>query len=713
MSDEIFSPSWYRIAELKPQLRSHCQIHRHSYRQQLWYVLQNPVSGAFHRFSPQSYLIIGLLDGKHTLQGIWEVVNEKLQDDAPTQQEVIQLLTQLYRADVLQADVLPVFTEMQERGDTLQRRKAVQQWRSPLSFKIPLFDPDRLLDNITPYFSLLFTRLAMFAWLMLIVSACLLAGQYWQALSENVVDRALSLENLLVLWFVFPVVKILHEVGHGIAVKHWGGEVHELGVMFLVFMPVPYVDASASSGYENKYRRIVVGGAGLFVELTLAAFALLIWVAAEPGALRAIAYNVMLIAGVSALLFNGNPLLRFDSYYMLADALEIPNLGGRANQYFIYLLQKYVVQVPELRSPVMAAGEEGWLFFYAVASFCYRMVMMVSIIFLVGGQYFIIGVLLACWSFYLMLLQPLYKGMLALFTSPVIAPVRRRATMMLGVTLLSLIGVLLWLPLPASVRVEGVVWAPEKTLLRAQADGIIESVLVDSGAHVNQGQALIALQDIQSEADVSIFQAQYDGLQYRYQQESVDNFAQAQITLEEMKATAALLQRARERVQELLIRSEKHGMVVVAQAPDLAGRFVRRGEVLGYVLGGEQATVRVLVDQNQANLVRQGNKQVELRFTSGFEHVLQGTLLREVPAAMDNIPSAVLTTEGGGEHVTVADEHGQTKATQRLFQFEIETRADSPRLGERVYVTISRQPEPAGLQLYRVLRQVFLSRFDV
>ncbi len=713
MNDDIFSPSWYRIAELKPQLRPHCRIHRHCYRQQLWYVLQNPVSGAFHRFSPQSYLIIGLLNGRHTLQRIWDVVNEKLQDDAPTQQDVIQLLTQLYRADVLQTDVLPVFAEMQERGDKMQRKKTLQQWRSPLSFKIPLLDPDRLLDVMTPFFSFLFTRLAMVCWLLLIVSACILAGQYWQPLSENVMDRALSLENLLSLWFVFPVVKILHELGHGVAVKHWGGEVHELGVMFLVFMPVPYVDASASTGYEQKHRRIVVAAAGLIVELTLAAIALLVWIAAEPGTLRAIAYNVMLIAGVSAVLFNGNPLLRFDSYYILADALEIPNLGARANQYIIYLLQKYMLHVKQVQSPVAAAGERGWLFFYAIASFCYRMVMMVSIILLIGAQYFSVGVLLACWSAYVMLLQPIYKSLHSLFTSAAIAPVRGRAVALLMVVLGTVAALLLWVPLPASVRCEGVVWAAEKSFLRSEVDGYVQSVLRESGARVGQGDALIQLEDIQVQADVDVYQAQYQVLQYRYQQERVDDYAQAQITLEEMKTTAALLLRAQEKQQSLTVRSKKEGVFIVEQSKDMRGQYVRRGAVLGYVLGQDKTTIRLVINQAMADLVRKGKRQVELRFSSAFDQPQPGYLKRQVPAAVDEIPSAVLTSEGGGEHVTVPDEQGRPRATQRMFQFEIETGAAWGRLGERVYITISRPPEPLGEQMLRRVRQVFLSRFDV
>src|SRR5262249_14668481 len=157
----------------------------------------------------------------------------------------------------------------------------------------------------------------------------------------------------------------------------WGGEVHELGIMLLILVPVPYVDASSSSAFREKWRRAVVGGAGIMVEAALASAAIIVWISVEPGLVRAVAFNVALIAGVSTLFFNGNPLLRFDGYYMLCDLIEIPNLGTRANKYFFYLIERYVLRLSDAKSPVSARGEEFWFFFYAVASYIYRMFIMV------------------------------------------------------------------------------------------------------------------------------------------------------------------------------------------------------------------------------------------------------------------------------------------------------------------------------------------------
>ena len=148
--------------------------------------------------------------------------------------------------------------------------------------------------------------------------------------------------------------------------------VHEFGVMFLVFAPVPYVDASAASEFRSKWRRALVGAAGMIVEVFFAALALYVWLAVEQGLVRALAYNVMLIAGVSTVVFNGNPLLRYDGYYILADLLEIPNLAQRATRYWGYLVERYVFRTEDSKDFVATRGERIWLLLYAPASFFYR-----------------------------------------------------------------------------------------------------------------------------------------------------------------------------------------------------------------------------------------------------------------------------------------------------------------------------------------------------
>jgi putative peptide zinc metalloprotease protein len=179
-------------------------------------------------------------------------------------------------------------------------------------------------------------------WLAAIIPAVILFATHWTDLTQGVLDRVLVPNNLFALWILFPVIKVFHEFGHAFATKSYGGEVHDMGIMMLVIAPVPYVDASSASAFHEKWRRVIVGAAGMLVELFIASLALFLWVNAEPGIVRSMAYNTIFIASVSTVLFNGNPLLRYDGYYILADLLEIPNLRSRSASYLLYLCERYL-----------------------------------------------------------------------------------------------------------------------------------------------------------------------------------------------------------------------------------------------------------------------------------------------------------------------------------------------------------------------------------
>ena len=157
MTSSLYSPSWYRVAGLKPRLRSHAEIHRHHYRGELWYVLEDHASGRFQRFTPAAYQIIGLMDGKRTVQEIWDTVRSRVGDDAPTQEEVIRLLSQLHAVDVLRADVVPDTSELLKRFEKRRYGKWKQNLRSPMFMRFPLLDPERLLTTFQalarPFFS--------------------------------------------------------------------------------------------------------------------------------------------------------------------------------------------------------------------------------------------------------------------------------------------------------------------------------------------------------------------------------------------------------------------------------------------------------------------------------------------------------------------------------------------------------------------------------
>jgi putative peptide zinc metalloprotease protein len=716
MSQSLFSTSWYRVAGVRPRLRNHAQIHRHVYRGSVWYVLQNHSTGKFHRFTPVANLIIGLMDGRRTLQEIWDLACVRLGDEVPSQDEVIKLLSDLHKADVLQSDAPPDIHELQQRRSQHVRARWKQYLGNPLSLRFPLLDPDRILRRLMPLFGHLFGWFGAVLWVGTMAWALILIAMHWTELSSDVVDRVFSVENLMLMWFVFPLIKMLHEFGHAMATKEGGGEVHEMGVMLLVLMPVPYVDASAATAFRDKRSRMLVGAAGMLVELFIAAIAVFAWVHLGPGTERAIAYNVILVAGVSTLLFNVNPLLRYDGYYILSDYLEIPNLAQRANEYLGYLVNRYLFGVEGGNNPVSAPGEGGWFLFYAIASFAYRMFMMVSIALLIASKFFVIGVLLALWALASMLVLPLSKKIGYLFSSPRLQGRRARALFATGAIVTALAAMLLWWPAPSSTRAEGVIWAPEQAQVRATVDGFVTRVLVKPDQQVRRGELLIQCEDLELNSRTSVLQAQLAELDARYNAAVLTKRVQAEVFNQQKVHVAEALALAYRRQAELQIRSPADGTFIMQDAQNSPGRYVRRGELLAYVVDRSATTVRVAVPQADGDLVREQTRRVEIRAADRLDKVIQARIQREVPAATDELPSMTLSLQGGGKiGLDPRKPAGDSKALEKLFVLDLALPPGElpDYLGGRIYVRFEHAPEPLGEQWYREIRGVFLKKFNV
>ena len=715
MSRSLFSSSWYRVANLKPRLRSHTRIHRQVYRGRIWHILQDPQSGRFHSLSELSNLMVCLMDGRRTMQEIWEAAGLRAPDDPATQDETIQLLAQLHSADLLQGEFPPDFEEMAERSETANRRRMMAQLRNPMAVRIPLFDPDRLLTRIAPLVRPVFTLPGFLAWLALVLVGLTLAILHWPELTSDVADRVLTAESFAVLLCVYPIVKSLHEVGHALATKAWGGEVHEVGVMLLVFIPVLYVDASASAAFKEKRRRLVVGAAGIIVEMALAAIATILWVKGTPGLARSVAFNVMLIGGVSTLLFNGNPLLRFDGYYIFSDLVEIPNLGTRASAYVFYLIQRHLFGVDELETPVAAPSERKWLLGYAILSFIYRMMVSLGIAVFLATKLVAVGLVMALWSAFAILVLPVWKGLNYLSNSPRLEGRRRRA---IGLTagIAAVAATLLFLiPLPYSTVAEGVVIVPDQAEIRSKTEGFVSRVAAGSGDTVAPQQTLVSLEDPILDAKVDVMQAEIGESEERLDAVRMVDRVQAEMFEEQgahLRDRLAALQKQRD---DLQVRADAGGRFVIARAEDLPGRFVRRGELVGYVVSDTAPVVRLLAPQSDVDLIRQGGTVAEARLAEHPSRALPARVLRAAPAAQNDIPSLALTTRGGG---SIALDPGQTKRPQALFSYfqvdvEIEAPTGSERLGSRVYVRFRHPNQPIAWRVLRSARQFFLGQFHV
>lgn len=454
-------------------------------------------------------------------------------------------------------------------------------------------------------------------------------------------------------------------------------------------------------------------------ELFLASLALMLWLVIEPGGVRAILFNVMAIAGISTVIFNGNPLLRFDGYYILGDLIESPNLGVRANRYWGYLVEKYLFAIPNLAPYEIAAGERKWLLWYAPLAFAYRLVVACAIALYLASEFFVLGVLLGLASLFGMLVKPLLKGLAYVLIGPRAASKRPRVISVTCVAVAIAAILVGATPAPLRTQSEGVIWLPIQAEVRAGTAGFIEELLLDPGKTVAVGQPIARCSDPLLEVQIKVAKARVIELERQRAAELVSDRVQAAVTAESLRRERARLQRAEQRAEELLIRSPVTGRLMLAANPqDLPGRYLRHGELLAYVVDGSTTQARVIVDQNDVDLVRRTVQAVEVRFADRPEDIYPTRIVREVPQAEAELPSAALGTAGGGRRLLDPEDPEGRRALGSVFQFDVAlppryTESTFTPYGARVHVRFSHDWEPLGTQWARRLRQLFLSRLNV
>ncbi len=715
MADGKQSPNWPQVAQLRPRLRRHVHTYPQIYRGERWYVLHDATCGRHLRFNELAYAFIGRLDGELTVQEIWHSISTSMGEQAPSQDEVVLMLTQLFAIDALRSG-LPVdakeFFKRYQNDKRLRRQSAVM---SPLAIRIPLFDPDKLLNQLLPLVRPLFSRTGALLWSVIVGFVCLLALLNLPALNAAVNRDMLAPGNLVSLVLLYTIVKLVHEFAHALTVKIWGGEVHEMGVTLLVLVPVPYVDASAAWAFRDKHKRALVGAVGILAELFLAAVALLVWLMVEPGLVRDAALNVVLISSISTLLFNANPLMRFDGYYVLQDLAEIPNLYTRSGRYYLYLIQRYLFGLDQVRSPQTARGERLWFVCYGLAAFFYRLIIMVTIALFLAEEYLVVGVALGAWAVATQLLLPVVRGMRFLIAGPALAGRRVRAGTVSAFLLGTVLAMLLYVPVSQTTRADGVVWVPDQAQVFAETDGFVKQVLVTSGEQVDEGTPLLEMQAPLLETRIEVLEARRRGLEIRSAAERFLQRVQSQITRDELASVEAELELLRDRISALVVRSRIAGTVVLPEHRTLQGIYLRQGQLVGYVVSPGRLIVRSVVPQANIGLVRQQVSNVQVRLAERLGDAVEARILREIPSGSVELPSAALGAAGGGNiAVSTTDEDGRT-AVVKVFRVDLELPEglEISGLGERAYVRFEHGGEPLARQWLRRARQLLLSRLSL
>ena len=389
-----FSESWFRIANQRISLRPHVEVRRQRFRGERWFVLEDPFNNQFFRVRPVAWAFIARLSLDRTVESVWQECFEERPDEAPGQEEVIRLFAQLYSANLLHSNLAPDTAKLFDRYRKRKQRETRAYLKNIMFARIPLLDPDAFLVRILPIAKLCFSWAGALVWIAVVFAALKVVADRFPDLKTQS-QGILATGNLFWLYVALVLIKTIHEFGHAIACRRYGGEVHTMGIMFLLFTPIPYMDATSSWAFRSRWQRALVGGAGMIVEVFVAAIATFVWANTGQGVINSVAYNMMFIASVSTLLFNANPLLRFDGYYILSDLLDIPNLHQRGTAFIRHLWEKHIFGIKDTQNPARSRKEAAWLGVFAVSSNIYRVFVFAAILVFVADRFLILGVLMA------------------------------------------------------------------------------------------------------------------------------------------------------------------------------------------------------------------------------------------------------------------------------------------------------------------------------
>ncbi|MBT0960384.1 HlyD family secretion protein [Denitromonas iodatirespirans] len=711
MSESLFSDQWFRVAQRTPCLRASVRVRRQTVRGQVWYVLTDEAKAdRVFRLDAAAYAFVGRCTGAHTVQAIWDVVCAELGDGVPSQGALLRLMVRLQAAGLL------YFDHHADIGSLFSRRVSRQglktQKLNPLAFRVRLGNPTRVLEALAPLGKLLITPIAMGVWWVIVVLAVLVALTQSDALSAHASQLLHGNGRLWLLWGVYPVVKLVHELAHGLAVRRWDGEVSEWGVALLVFMPMPYVDASAASAFRSARQRAVVSAAGIMAELMMASIALGIWLLVQPGLVRDVALTVVVICSVSTLLANGNPLLRFDGYFVLTDLLDLPNLADRSRRWWLDHLQRWI-QGYESGDPLIPLrGETPWLWLYQPLSWLYRLGLSLAITLWLGHLAAVLGYLAGFWFVWSLFLSPIVSAVRALLDGRV-AESNRLRSRMAAILLAGLVPVGLFaVPVPDVTLAHGVAWWPDTARIRNETAGFVAAVVRQHGEHVEPGDVILQLADDELVAEREQLVRERDGLQTALFNALRDDPVTAGQFAQRVESVQRALRRTEEQIDGLSVRAAIAGRLVLPAQGDLPGRFVPRGKEIGIIRDGSATRVRLAVpDDDAAGLVDLSSVSVRLSESPGVFHPAQ--LIGQLPEARRQLPAAALGMPAGGPFaVDPKDEEGLRTTTPVVWVDLIVPDVPQAFSGGRVQARFEHGRSSLATLLWRRGWQLLLGRFD-
>ncbi|MGC4002628.1 MAG: hemolysin D [Pirellulales bacterium] len=715
-------------------------VERHRYHGQPYWIVKDPLALSYYRFQEEEYSILQMLDGETSLDQLKKRFEKEFAPQKITLEELGRLIGMLHRSQLVIADLPGQGHQLRKRNVEQKKKEFRSALANVLSIRFKGIDPDRILTALLPWFGWLFTWIGGVFVLSIAFSALMLVLVQFEVFQAKLptFHEFFAARNWIYLATAMGICKILHEFGHGLSCKKFGGECHEMGMMLLVFTPCLYCNVSDSWMLPNKWRRAMIGAAGIYIELLIAGCATFVWWFSEPGLLNYLALSTMFVCSVSTLMFNANPLMRYDGYYILSDLTEIPNLRQKSTSILGRKLGKWFLGLKEQDDPFLPRRNQLFFALYSIAATVYMWFVSVSILTFLyhvfeGNGLRILGHILAAAALVNLLGVPLWR-VGKFFFQPgrwdQVKP-RRMIVSLLGIG--AVIAAFALVPVPYRVFCPVEILPDAAEPVYVDVPGHLEFVGVHAGDIVTKGQELARLRNEQIELEIVDLQSKVDEKQEQYSailRERIEGGTQA---LNEVEAVAQQLKSAEGELKQklkdydrLTLRAPISGTIIIPPVvprkqddnvlSQWTGTPLDRGNIDALLERGtlfcrigepKKLEAVLVVDQGDVDFVRR-DQRVEIKLDALPGETLK-TALSDVSPERLSESSKQLAVKAGGELETKTDENGVERPISTVYQAKADLTDESGTLlpGMRGRARIHAEPQTLARRTWRYIQQTF------
>ncbi|MFT5094935.1 MAG: putative peptide zinc metalloprotease protein [Porticoccaceae bacterium] len=647
-----------------------------------WYQIEARHSGRYFRIGVTEYAFMSLLDGDTTIGEAVSLTARRYGPDAFSEDQATSIVVWLLENDLAEVCEVGAAGKQNSNATTGRRKTTLVERLNPFWLKLPFGNPDAFINKLLPLTSWLHSWAAIIVSCVIWIAAAIAIASNWSSF-ESSWSTVLHRSNWVWLGASWLFLKIVHELSHAVACRRHGGEVRDSGIIFILLAPVAYVDVTSSLSFPSRWQRIQTAAAGIYVELTIASLAAIAWTVTDSPLLSHHLVNLIWSASVTTIVFNANPLMKFDGYYILSDLLDRPNLYTDSAQHLQRIANRIFFGVKT--GSVRSSNQDAMLTAtYGAAAFVWRMLICVGLLISASVMFHGAGIVLAAAGVLLWFGRPILQLVRKLWLLTRLDPQKSLRATVLGTASLAALGALLFLtPWPAGATAPGILDHQDLAVVRAETPGFVRRIHVADGEQVAEGQLLIELENEELANEVADIKVAIQQSDIRRSQ-SIRNHETAAAQVE-AENRAALQKRLTEKLQQaeaLTVRAPIAGRVMSRSLVWAEGTYAQPGTELVAIGDDSRKELRVSISQDDARWLQSaaehsnGTTTVNVRLRS--VGLAQGTVRRILPGATRTPLHASLTAPAGGPLVVKANSSSDSKSEFVLTEPRVTAIVDLP-----------------------------------